>query len=126
MDQTPQSTPRPNGGGIANGRTHDHGAESGEARERLMQDLKHAIQDAEQWLRGAASAGTEDLGQVKAKFEDTLRTAKKDLHQLEDNLLARGKMAAQSTNIYVHDNPWKSVVVGAAIGIALGVIISRR
>ena len=125
MDQTPQSTPRPNGGGIANGRTHN-GGESAEARDRLMQDLKHAIQDAEQWLRGAASAGTEDLGMVKAKFEDTLRTAKKDLYQLEDNILARSKQAAQATNIYVQDNPWKSVALGAAVGVALGMLIARK
>lgn len=125
MDQTPQSTPRPNGGGIANGRTHDAG-ESAEGRERLMQDLKHAIQDAEQWLRGAASAGADDLGQVKAKFEDTLRTAKKDLHRLEDSMLARSKMAAQATNIYVQDNPWKSVALGAAVGVALGLLIARK
>ncbi|MGO4379319.1 DUF883 family protein [Pseudoduganella sp. RAF53_2] len=126
MDQTPQSTPKPNGGGMANGSTHSHSAENAEARERLMQDLKHAIQDAEQWLRGAASAGTDDLNMVKAKFEDTLRTAKKDLHKLEDSMLAKGKMAAEATNVYVRDNPWKSVTIGAAIGIALGVIIARK
>jgi ElaB/YqjD/DUF883 family membrane-anchored ribosome-binding protein len=125
MDQTPQSTPKPNGGGVANGRTHASN-ESAEARDRLMQDLKHAIQDAEQWLRGAASAGSEDLGMVKAKFEDTLRTAKRDLHQLEDNMLARGKQAAEATSVYVHDNPWKSVALGAATGIVLGMLIARR
>ncbi|WP_395405800.1 YqjD family protein [Pseudoduganella sp. UC29_106] len=126
MDQTSPNTPKPNGGGVANGSTHSYSAENAEARERLMQDLKHAIQDAEQWLRGAASAGSDDLTMVKAKFEDTLRTAKRDLHRLEDSMMARGKIAAEATNVYVHDNPWKSVALGAAVGIALGVLITRN
>ena len=125
MDQT-QTTPKPNGGGVANGSTHSYSAETAEARERLMQDLKHAIQDAEQWLRGAASAGSDDLTMVKAKFEDTLRTAKRDLLKLEDSMIARGKMAAQATDHYVHDNPWKSVATGAAIGVIVGLLIARR
>jgi ElaB/YqjD/DUF883 family membrane-anchored ribosome-binding protein len=126
MDQTPQSTTaKPNGGGVANGKSHSHN-ESMEAREKLMGDLKQAVQDAETWLRNAATANSEDLGLVKAKFEDTLRTAKRDLLKLEDSMIARGKMAAQATDHYVHDNPWKSVATGAAIGVIVGLLIARR
>lgn len=125
MDQTPQTTPKPNGGGVANGKSHGQ-HENMEARERLMADLKQAVQEAETWLRNAAAANSDDLGMVKAKFEDTLRTAKRDLLKLEDNMLARGKMAAQATDHYVHDNPWKSVATGAAIGVIVGLLIARR
>jgi ElaB/YqjD/DUF883 family membrane-anchored ribosome-binding protein len=124
MDQTPQAA-KPNGGGVANGKSHSHN-ESTEARERLMGDLKRAVQDAETWLRNATSANSEDLGMVKAKFEDTLRTAKRDLLKLEDSMLARGKIAAQATDHYVHDHPWKAVAAGAAIGVIVGMLISRR
>lgn len=125
MDQTPQSAAKPNGGGVANGKSHSHN-ENTEARERLMTDLKQAVQEAETWLRNAAAANSDDLGMVKAKFEDTLRTAKRDLLKLEDSMIARGKMAAQATDHYVHDNPWKSVATGAAIGVIVGLLIARR
>jgi len=125
MDQTPQTGAKPNGGTAANGKSHSH-QETAEARERLMGDLKLAIQDAETWLRNAATAGSEDLGIVKAKFEDSLRTAKKDLLQLEGSVVAKGKMAAQATDVYVHDNPWKAVGLGAAIGVVVGMLIARR
>lgn len=125
MDQTPQASAKPNGGGVANGKSHSQN-ESMEARERLMSDLKQAVQDAETWLRNAATANSEDLGMVKAKFEDTLRTAKRDLLKLEDSMLARGKMAAQATDHYVHDNPWKAVAAGAAVGVIVGMLIARR
>jgi ElaB/YqjD/DUF883 family membrane-anchored ribosome-binding protein len=125
MDQTPQTSVKPNGGGVANGKSHSHN-ENMEAREKLMGDLKQAVQEAETWLRNAASANSDDLGMVKAKFEDTLRTAKRDLLRLEDNMLARGKIAAQATDNYVHDNPWKAVATGAAIGVIVGLLVARR
>lgn len=124
MEQTVQSTSKSGSNGIGNGMNHH--ADSAEAREKLMADLKQSIQDAEQWLRSASLAGAADLGQVKAKFEDSLRTAKIDLLKLEDSVIARTKIAAQATDNYVHDNPWKSVTVGAAVGVLLGVLIARR
>ncbi|WP_338770768.1 DUF883 domain-containing protein [Massilia sp. METH4] len=120
MDQT-TSNPTATGT-VGNGKT---GSDSGEARERLMGDLKNAINDAEQWLRGAANASSEDLGEAKTRFQETLRTAKTNLLTLEDSAVAKGKLAAQYADTYVHDNPWRSVVIGAVVGLLAGVIISR-
>ena len=99
MDQTPQAA-KPNGGGVANGKSHSHN-ESMEAREKLMGDLKQAVQDAETWLRNAATANSEDLGMVKAKFEDTLRTAKRDLLKLEDSMIASDPPAITQPDVKV-------------------------
>ncbi|UGQ47134.1 DUF883 family protein [Massilia endophytica] len=120
MDQTPATPSK------SNGMTHTQSNENSEARERLMGDLKSAINDAEQWLRSASNAGAEDLNEVKSKFQETLRTAKTDLLKMEDTVLAKGKMAVQATDVYVHDNPWKSVGLGAAIGVIVGMLISSR
>jgi ElaB/YqjD/DUF883 family membrane-anchored ribosome-binding protein len=38
----------------------------------------------------------------------------------------RAKAAAQATDDYVHDHPWKAVGFAAAIGVILGMLISRR
>ena len=123
MDQT---TSNPTAGNsVGNGKTYEAGSDTSGARERLMGDLKSAINEAEQWLRGAANAGTDELGEVKSKFQETLRTAKGDLLKLEDSAVAKAKLAAQTADTYVHDNPWKSVVIGAVVGLLAGVIISR-
>ena len=119
MDQTQQ-----------NGKTSNvgvHGqSELAHDRERLMNDLKSAIGDAEQWLTHAGSSAAASADEVKAKFQDTLRTAKTDLLKLEDSVLARGKLAARATDAYVHDNPWKSVGLVAAAGIVVGMLIARK
>jgi ElaB/YqjD/DUF883 family membrane-anchored ribosome-binding protein len=93
-------------------------------RERLMDDLQHTISEAKQWLDDttAPAAGSE----ARARFDETLRTALSDLRKLEDSLLAHSRDAADTVNVYVRDNPWKAVGIGAALGLLAGVLLSRK
>lgn len=116
MDQTHQ-----NGNGVSNGQ-----AASGAAREKLMDGLKTAIGEAEHYLSDAAEQVGDTASEVRARFEDTLRTARSDLRKLEDSVIARSHEIAQSADVYVRDNPWKAVGLGAAAGVLLGVLITRR
>ena len=95
-------------------------------REQLIGNLKDVINDAEDWLRDTASGLAEDGADVKARFEDTLRTARIDLLKLEDSVIARTKQAAQSADEYVHENPWRAIIIGATVGLLAGVLISRK
>lgn len=96
------------------------------ARDQLMSDLKSVIQDAESWLSKGSQMTGEELAAARAKFERTLSGAKADLIRLEENVVARTKEAAKATDVYVHENPWKSVGIGAAAGIIIGMLIARR
>ncbi len=96
------------------------------ARDQLMSDLKSVIHDAEQWLRNGSQMTGEELAAAKAKFERTLISAKADLIRLEEAVVERTKEAAKATDEFVQENPWKAVGIGAAVGLALGVLISRR
>jgi ElaB/YqjD/DUF883 family membrane-anchored ribosome-binding protein len=120
MDQTTNNPTAGNGVG-----TSKTANDVTEARDRLVGDLKTAISDAEQWLRGAASGSGVDLGDVKTKLQDRLRSAKEDLLKVEDTVVAKSKAAAQCADTYVHDNPWRAVVIGGVVGLLAGVIISR-
>jgi ElaB/YqjD/DUF883 family membrane-anchored ribosome-binding protein len=37
-----------------------------------------------------------------------------------------GKAAAKVTDVYVHDNPWRSIGVAAAVGLVVGLLAGRR
>ncbi len=95
------------------------------ARDQLMSDLKSVIADAEQWLRHGGQLTGDELAAAKAKFERTIINAKADLIRLETAVVERTKEAAKATDEFVHENPWKAVGISAAIGLAIGVIISR-
>jgi ElaB/YqjD/DUF883 family membrane-anchored ribosome-binding protein len=101
-------------------------AASGAARDRLMDELKNAIGEAETWLKDAASQESIVPSETRARFDDTLRTARSDLRKLEDSVIAHGRSAARSADVYVHDNPWKAVSLGAALGVIVGMLIARK
>lgn len=119
MDQTQQN-------GKASGIKTDSAAAGAEARERLMNELKNVIGDVENWLHDASEHGADGMANAKAQFEESLRTAKTDLLKLEDSMVARTRLAAQQANVYVKDNPWKAVGLGAAIGVIAGMLIARK
>jgi ElaB/YqjD/DUF883 family membrane-anchored ribosome-binding protein len=95
------------------------------ARDQLMNDLKSVIQDAEGWLRNSSLTG-EDLKAAKEKFERTIAGAKADLIHYQDVVVEKTKEAAKATDTYVHENPWRSIAIGAGVGLLLGVVITRR
>lgn len=95
------------------------------ARDLLMNDLKSVIQEAEGWLRNSSLTG-EDLKAAKAKFERTLVSAKDDLMHYQEAVVEKTKEAVKATDEYVHENPWKSVVIGGSVGLLVGLLIARR
>lgn len=95
-------------------------------RDQLVNDLKTVIHDAESWLRNGGQLTGEELKAAKAKFESTLATAKTSIIEIEETLVERTKVAAKVTDEYVKDNPWKSVGLGAAIGVVIGLLIARK
>lgn len=97
-----------------------------EAREKLMSDMQNVIHDAEAWLNASGPQDGADVRAAKERFEAALRTAKTDLMKLEANMVARTRLAAQATDTYVKDHPWKSVGLGAAVGVVFGLLIARR
>ena len=94
--------------------------------DKLVSDLKVVIADAEELLRATASTAGEKVSAARAKMEESVRTAKVKLSQAQDVMVDRAKAAAQATDHYVHAHPWKAVGFAAAIGVILGMLISRR
>ena len=95
-------------------------------KEKLAQDLKIVISDAEELLRATASQAGEKASAAREKIQDSLRNAKVKLAEVEDILIDKGKQAARATDEYVHDHPWRAVGIAAGIGLIVGMLISRR
>ncbi len=96
------------------------------ATEKLAQDLKIVIADAEDLLRATASQAGEKVAAAREKIQGSLHHAKKKLAEVEDVLIDTGKQAARATDEYVHDHPWRAVGIAAGIGFVIGMLIGRR
>jgi ElaB/YqjD/DUF883 family membrane-anchored ribosome-binding protein len=95
-------------------------------REKLVQDLKTVVEDAEELLRVTANQAGEKVAVAREKIQDSLREAKIKLAEAEDIFIDRSKQAARMADEYVHENPWSAVGVAAGIGFIIGLLISRR
>jgi len=95
-------------------------------KEKLVEDLKIVIADAEVLLRATASQAGEKISAAREKVQDSLDRAKAGLENIEEVVIDTGKQAARATDEYVHDHPWRAVGIAAAAGLVIGLLISRR
>lgn len=96
------------------------------SKDKLVQDLKIVIADAEELLRATASQAGEKAAQAREKIQDSLHKAKIKLAEAEEVVIDKTKQAARATDEYVHEHPWRAVSVAAGIGLIIGLLISRR
>jgi ElaB/YqjD/DUF883 family membrane-anchored ribosome-binding protein len=101
-------------------------AESDSARARLIEDFSAVLAEAEDMLKRAASETGEKARDLRTQVESKLLTAKLRLQELEGQAVEHAKAAARATDDYVHENPWQAIGVAAAVGLLLGLAISRR
>jgi ElaB/YqjD/DUF883 family membrane-anchored ribosome-binding protein len=97
-----------------------------DSKEKLMDDLRLVVADAEELLRATASQAGEGAAVARARIQENLQVVKGRLVSAEDALIERTLDAAKDADRYVHDNPWQAVGVSACVGAIVGMLISRR
>jgi ElaB/YqjD/DUF883 family membrane-anchored ribosome-binding protein len=100
-------------------------AENDVSKEKLMQDMRAVVTDAEELLRATAGQAGDKVAAARERIQANLATAKERLAEAEHAVLEKTKQAAKATDEYVHDNPWKAMGVAAGVGLVVGLLISR-
>ena len=95
------------------------------SKEKLMQDLRVVVTDAEELLRATAGQAGEKVAAARERIQENLAAAKARLVVAEEAVIAKTKQAAKATDEYVHENPWKAVGIAAGAGLIVGMLISR-
>jgi len=98
----------------------------GDIRDRLLEDLRLVIKDAEDLLRTSGQQLDEGYRMARARFESTLGSARTSLSSLEERVAEGTRDAVENTQQYVKENPWQAVGIGALAGLAIGLMIGRR
>ena len=96
------------------------------ARERLSQDMRMLVRDAEDLLHAAQKQGGEGVAAMRERLEASIRQAKSQIWDGELMLLERARHTAKQTNEYVHGHPWLAVGAAAGAGLLLGAVLLRR
>ena len=95
-------------------------------KEKLMEDLKVVVADAEELLKATANQTGDRILAARAKAGESLQAVKIHIAEAQAGVVEKVKVAAKTADDYVQENPWKSVGIAAALGIVLGALISRR
>ena len=94
--------------------------------DKLIEDLKVVIRDAEALIKATATQTGEKIQEVRTRAEESLARAKVRLTVAETEALKQAREVADATEEYVRENPWQSIGIAAGVGLLLGVLISRR
>lgn len=95
-------------------------------KDKLVDDIRSVVADAEELLRKAKTSSAEGYSAVRVELEDRLSNSIVRLQEVQEELKARARQAAKVTDEYVHDNPWKSMGYVAVAGLILGLLLTRR
>ncbi len=94
--------------------------------ERLANDLKNLVADAEELLKATASQAGDKIGVARQKIEQSLIEGKKALADAEKTIVEKSKEAAEIADDYVRENPWSAIGIAAGIGLVLGLLIRGK
>jgi len=89
-------------------------------------DVKTLVKDAQALLTAAAALTGEKAEEVRAKGMQLLDVALGKASTVQGQALVKGKELAQTADVYVKDNPWRTVTVAAGVGLLVGVILGRK
>lgn len=96
------------------------------AQQRLVEDLRIVVADAEDLLKATGGLTGEKMGEIRARLQENLSRARAKLDAAEEAVLLKTREVARATDHYVHENPWKAIGVAAGFGLLVGLLMGRR
>jgi len=88
--------------------------------------INNFISDVEDLTDALKNVETPEIARVKAKVKIALAAAKSALSDGAAQVRTQAWQASRKTDTYVRDNPWQIVGIAALIGIAVGIMTTRR
>jgi ElaB/YqjD/DUF883 family membrane-anchored ribosome-binding protein len=89
-------------------------------------DVKALVRDAQSVLTAAAALTGNKADELRERGMQMLDVALGKAGKVQDQAVVKGKELAHTADVYVKDNPWRTVAVAAGAGLLLGVILGRK
>ncbi|THC39900.1 YqjD family protein [Massilia sp. Mn16-1_5] len=89
-------------------------------------DMKGLVKDAQSLLNAAASLTGVKADELRARGMEMLDRAMGKASQYQGQAVIKSKELAESADVYVKDNPWRTVVAAASVGLLVGIFLGRK
>ena len=71
-----------------------------------------------------ATTSGSDLNNLTDQIQEGIREGKYTWREIQEAVVSKTREAAETTDQYVHENPWKVVGIAAAFGFVLGLLMA--
>jgi ElaB/YqjD/DUF883 family membrane-anchored ribosome-binding protein len=105
----------------AQAKNFENGARNAES---TVIELNRIVAQAEELLKTLGEEGGAAVEAVRQRVLRTVGQAKVKLADAGTRVRSAANNAAQNTDVYVHNNPWRSIAYGAAAGAAIALIVT--
>jgi ElaB/YqjD/DUF883 family membrane-anchored ribosome-binding protein len=92
----------------------------------VQTDIKTLVRDAQSLLTAAASLTGEKAEEMRGRGMQLLDQAMGKGKEYQGQAMVRGKELAHTADVYVKDNPWRTIAAAAGVGLLVGVILGRK
>ena len=107
--------------------TTNHGASNLNGNmNAVTTDVKTLVKDAQTLLTAAAALTGEKAEEMRGRGMQMLDVALGKASQVQGQAIVKGKELAQTADVYVKDNPWRTIAAAASVGLLVGVILGRK
>ena len=97
-----------------------------DSRDKIISELKSITKDAEGLLESAGDQAAAGYETARDRVKTTWRDARENWSATQERLLSGSKDAMENADHYVKENPWQAVGIGAATGLLIGLLLSRK
>jgi ElaB/YqjD/DUF883 family membrane-anchored ribosome-binding protein len=94
--------------------------------DKLMQDLKTVVGDAEELLKATSTQGGEQIARIRVRAEDSLRNARARMKDVTQAAETQAREAAMEIDRRVREQPWTAIGLAAGLGLVIGMILGRK
>ena len=81
-----------------------------------VEDLTNALKDVD----------SPEIARVRAKVKLALVAARSAAADTASQIRSQAQQVGQRTDTFVRDNPWQVIGIAAVVGLAVGILTSRR
>ncbi len=89
-------------------------------------ELRRLIADVEELLGQVANLKDAETVRIRSRVEQALENAKRNLEDTTAAVKTQAGRVASSADNYVRESPWQALGIAALVGIAIGLLASRR
>jgi ElaB/YqjD/DUF883 family membrane-anchored ribosome-binding protein len=94
--------------------------------DRLSRDFRQFVADCEALIKNAQSLSSEGAAVARAELSRKMADARVKLGELKGVAEERAAQARGATEEYVRREPLKSILIAAAVGAVVALVVARR